>query len=229
MISMEKRHFKVVKDNKIKKVVGSLAIALGIVLPVSCTVAKEEPAEVTKIEQSVQGKNISEAEDVLVFAWADETSAKIDALKEENYLSYMESFTTYQSEAEQDLAQIYLKYYSYLEYKEMDEPAELMGNVVESTYKKFRSAAYNYNSDISEEYKFENSIYAEGIVKIEDELIAETSKECIYYLPLNRVISEERLSNEYSISNLPDGSIIENGQVYVSIETIRNEKNKSLS
>lgn len=226
---MEKRHFKVVKDNKVKKVVGSLAIALGIVLPVSCTVAKDEPVEAITVDQSVQVKTISEAEDALVLAWAYETSDKIDTLKEEDYRSYMECYTTYQSEAEQDLSQIYLKYYSYLEYKEMDDPVELMGNVVESTHQKFRSAAYNYNTDLSKEYKFENSIYAEGIIKPEDELVAETSQECVYYLPLDRAISEERLSNEYSIGNLPAGTIIENGQVYVSIETIRKEKNKTLN
>ena len=220
---MSKKNFKIVKNNSFKKVVGSLALALGMVFPVGCSITKEEPSR-SIVSEVKQGKKITEADDTLILAWASETADKIDSLESSNYPKFMQCYTTYHCDEEQNFTEMFLSYYSYLDYKEMDEPAELMGDVVNSTYQKYKASAVAYNSGLSEEYQFENSIFAEGIVKLEDEMMAENSEECVYYLPLNRAIAEGRISDKYSIENLPEGSIIENNQLYVSSETIRKEK-----
>ena len=220
-----KKNYELIKKNFTRKAVGtSLAVALGITGLVACS--NKEDKVTNDIPETVA--TIEEADDALIFAWANEEQAEIDQVLYEHpdYIAY--GYEVHRDQGRRDFQEIYSTYHSYLEYKEIDEPVELMGNVIENTYQDFRDAAKRYSEDLYDKNAFEKSIYAEGIVLTEDKETFESALECPFYLPLDRALTEERIEGKFTLSNLPEGSIIVDGKVYVSNETLTKNKSQSL-
>lgn len=160
----------------------------------------------------VQTVNLSDAEIPIVLKWADyamgEYRDDVEASEYSEYLGYQ-----YDELYQNSFAPMYSSYENYYELEASGLPEEMIGNSKTNYLGKVRSYAMDINDEVSSRYQFENTVFANAIVKDTGDLSHASDVEIL--IPLDGL-----KGTEYSIGNLPDDAVIHEGEVYISADHI---------
>ena len=246
MSANEKKAFEEAIDNRVKNRrkreklrliktavltgVLSVSMTLGITkgLDAKSKPPVEESPHYNSVEELVAANNKSvdmmeEKSDIILDAYVNDVYSKIEDGKDDIQFSeasfYTERFNEY--------------YYNYIAKKSAyDEAVSVIDNPeiigksskIKEMHNKYRNSAYNINSlcyDLSfYSYTFDQSIYKDAIT-------TETNPNTIY-IPLNTLIQKGLLDGDYSITSLPEGSVVINGSVYLPESNINKNHEKKI-
>ncbi len=215
--------------------------SLGVIKPLNKK--QDDLNEVGIVTNVAKLNTIYSASDLILVEWSNYAIAGV-----RDYETEIEYLNTVKDDIYFNLfAPTMSTYYNYLDWLDSDLPDELIGTSIERTHADFRENALRFDEYLStspfREYTFDNSPFANALVvdsngqnlKSSDgnngELKDDSGKVVTYddsYKLYVTAISVK--GSDFSISNLPDDTIIRNGEAYVSVnhlfESLNNSKTK---
>ena len=175
---------------------------------------------------NVAGASLEDEDFATVMRWADYAMTQYeDDITGSQYEEHVRPRYEYlYSDSYIPLYSTYEDYTEALESVEMFPNHEGVKNSVTSKKTEFYNYAEQLNNSLDKKYRFENSIFSRAII-IDSEKDEKHASEVDVYVPLAEVDKE----GIYSFDNMPDGSIIHEGKIYVPYSMLYEEHVKSNS
>ena len=208
-------------------------------------VLNSEPTQI--VEQTPALNTIANANDILLYSWANYALSEIyDIAEESEYEAIKAMPEMFRAEY---FTPIVSSYYNYVEEGLLDLPLELTGDSIKTNHNSFRNNAYLFDEELQDkgmsDCSFKNSPFANAIVvdsygkvvmgtdnglfgEIYDSngdliTIENDTSYTIY------IRAEDVLGNDYGTSNYPDDAIMYEGVAYVSSSHLNDFESPSMS
>lgn len=218
-----------------KKMVGRLtagAMAVLFALGVFKALLKKDVVKepVAIVEQHLN--TIDSADDLVLVSWANYAMGLISDKAEASPYDYAK---TQRENLYSDFSTVMINYYNYVDQIESGLPLEFTSSLIDKYHSAFRSAVTVYNEAIANslypEAVFSETPYADATLlnengesfkngNVSGELVDNENNVVLLDDDDTRykvyVQASDVKNNNYSLDNLPDGSLVYNGEVYVS-------------
>lgn len=175
---------------------------------------------------NVAGASLEDEDFATVMRWADYAMGQYDDdITGSQYEDHVRPrYEFLYSDSYIPLYSTYEDYTELLETEKMFPDHENVKNSVTSKKAEFYDYAEQLNNSLDKKYRFENTIFSKAII-IDSEKDEKHANDVDVYVPLADVDKE----GVYSFDNMPEGSIIHEGKIYVSYTMLYEEHVKSNS
>lgn len=183
-------------------------------------------------EPEIHLNSVASADDLVLFSWANYAMGKIaDSVSDSPYDAAQEQKDNLYS----DFSNMMINYYNYVDQIESGLPYDITANLIDKYHDEFRDAASQYNDAILNSMfanvSFSSTPYADATVLDEtggtfnkgealgevvdsgNNVVLVDYKDAPYKI---YVQASDVKDGDYSIDNLPEGSVVYNGEVYVT-------------
>ena len=219
-----------------KFVVPAVAITAGgiVVLTGIGAIHNAITKEPTQIVQQQDLNTVANANDLILFTWANHAMTELSQIAAESQYDQIGSMA--ETIRVDYFTPIMSSYYSYIEEGMLDLPIELTGEAIKTSHNSFRNNAYLFDEELQDrgfgKCSFKNSPFANAIVVDAYGQIVSGSESGLFgevYDTKGELITlesemgyiiyiraEDVLGNDYGTSNYPEDAIMYKGVAYVS-------------